>query len=155
MVLARFPLAGGQAAGRTMVGAMLVRDGRVLLGLRRRDRRVAPAVWDVPGGHVEPGESPRTALRRELREELGIEAELAGPLRRLVDPALGATLWLWAVHHWAGAPRNAAPDEHDELRWFRPDELGALPLAHASYPNLAEEAVRSGDKGLYRGAGLP
>ena len=118
MVLARFPLAGGQAAGRTMVGAMLVRDGRVLLGLRRRDRRVAPAVWDVPGGHVEPGESPRTALRRELREELGIEAELAGPLRRLVDRALGAT-------------------------------------AHASYPNLAEEAVRSGDKGLYRGAGLP
>ncbi len=57
-----------------MAGAVVVRDGRVLLGRRAASRALAPGVWDVVGGHVERGESARRALRRELREELGIDA---------------------------------------------------------------------------------
>ncbi len=57
---------------RIGVGAFIVSDGRVLLGLRAHDRDFYPGVWDVFGGHVEVGESKEAALRRELDEELGI-----------------------------------------------------------------------------------
>ena len=55
-----------------VVGA-LVRDGRVLLGHRRADKRAYPDVWELPGGVMEAGESELDALARELREELGVE----------------------------------------------------------------------------------
>lgn len=61
------------------VGGILVKDGKVLLGLRHPDRESFPDVWDVPGGHIEPGESPHRALRRELWEELGIDAVVDSP----------------------------------------------------------------------------
>jgi 8-oxo-dGTP diphosphatase len=63
-----------------------LRDGkRVLLCHRSADRRWYADVWDLPGGHVEAGESPSIALVRELREELGISIPrpLGPPLREI------------------------------------------------------------------------
>ncbi|MBV9266177.1 MAG: NUDIX domain-containing protein, partial [Acidobacteriaceae bacterium] len=51
------------------------RDGRVLVGQRRRADR-HPLKWEFPGGKVEPGETPQQALARELREELLIDANV-------------------------------------------------------------------------------
>lgn len=56
--------------------ALLVRDGQVLLCHRHRNRRRYPDVWDMPGGHIERGETSADALRRELREELGVSVAL-------------------------------------------------------------------------------
>ena len=56
----------------TVVVAALVREGRVLLVHRSPNRRAYPGVWDLPGGHIETGESELTALTREMREELGV-----------------------------------------------------------------------------------
>src|SRR3712207_1642250 len=57
-----------------VVGAALIEDGHLLAA-----RRSAPAElagrWELPGGKVEPGETPEAALERELREELGVDAE--------------------------------------------------------------------------------
>ncbi|GID92165.1 NUDIX hydrolase [Amorphoplanes digitatis] len=70
----------------------LLRDGnRVLLCHRSPQRRWYPDVWDLPGGHVEPGEPPGAALARELREELVVHPGRArgtvpGP-RQLPDDA--------------------------------------------------------------------
>ncbi|TDD48740.1 NUDIX domain-containing protein, partial [Kribbella antibiotica] len=54
------------------VGA-LIRDaaGRVYVHRRSPDRRLLPGLWDVVGGHVDPGEAPEEALRREVEEETG------------------------------------------------------------------------------------
>ena len=139
-VLARFPLAGPSARA-AMAAGVLVAGGRVLLGLRRADRASYPGVWDLPGGHVEPGESPRATARRELHEELGIDADLGAPWRRLVDDDLDVELSLWRVRGWAGVVRNAADHEHERLGWFTADELGALDLAHPSYVALLREAL--------------
>ncbi|MBB6628686.1 NUDIX domain-containing protein [Nocardioides sp. KIGAM211] len=110
--------------------AALVRDGRVLLVHRHPARAAYPDCWDLVGGHVEAGESAREAVVRECREELGVDVHDPVPLAvRMDDPALA--LQAFVVRRWDGEPVNAAPDEHDDLGWFGPDDLDDLVLAHA------------------------
>lgn len=140
-VLATFPFEG-RPSGRVAVAVgVLVADGRVLLGLRSAGRAHFPGVWDLPGGHVEPGESPRDAARRELREEIGVDVDLDGPWRRIVDDALGVEMSLWIVRSWRGEPVNLDPDEHERLAWWTPAELPTLDLAHLHYVSLLTDAV--------------
>ena len=133
-----------------VVGA-LVDDGRVLLVHRSPRRCSHPDVWDLPGGHVEPGESALEALVRELHEELDIEmvAGSARPLRELRVCSGGGEVHLsvWLVPDWHGAPVNAAPEEHEGIGWFRPADLGTLATAHEGLSALLEEALgrRPGD----------
>lgn len=117
-----------------VVGA-LVREGRLLLAHRSSTRSAYADMWDLPGGHVEAGETELAALSRELHEELGVQiaAASAAHLCR-VEAGRGAQLLrlsAWLVHDWQGTPMNLAIDEHDEIRWFRPEEL----------PRLAHEVV--------------
>lgn len=66
-------------AGRLRVVAAVVRRGDAILITRRPDRPGRPGQWEFPGGKVEAGEVEEAALRRELVEELGCEAQV-GPL---------------------------------------------------------------------------
>lgn len=69
------------SATRLIVVAVFTDDaGRVLLCRMVPDRGVFPGQWALPGGGVEPGERLEAALRREVREELGIDLEAATPL---------------------------------------------------------------------------
>ena len=65
----------------TVVAALIVRDGRLLVCQRRRDDSHG-LQWEFPGGKIEPGESPADALIRELREELGIDATIGREIYR-------------------------------------------------------------------------
>jgi 8-oxo-dGTP pyrophosphatase MutT (NUDIX family) len=127
-----------------VVGA-LVRDGRVLLAYRTQNKRAYPAVWELPGGVVEPGESELDALTRELREELGVRIDTgsASHLCRLsVGPAEEpALLSAWLVPDWEGTPANAAPEEHDDVRWFEIDDMP--PPAHVPVRAALMAALRS------------
>lgn len=129
---------------KVVVGA-LVREGRVLLVHRRRDKRARPDLWDLPGGLIEPGESELDALTRELHEELGVlvAAGSASHLGRLTagpaeEPAL---LSAWLVREWLGTPRNDAPEEHDDLGWFGLEELPPPP--HVVVRSALVDALRS------------
>ena len=119
-----------------VVCGALVREGRVLLGHRTAGRRWYPGVWDLPGGHVEVGESELDALRRELQEEVGVTATEVGstPLARLDGADL--RLGIWHVRGWSGRPVDRCPEEHDELRWVTADELAGLELADRRYVEL-------------------
>jgi 8-oxo-dGTP diphosphatase len=57
---------------RICAAAMLVHESKILLGKRAAGQLLYPDAWDLPGGHLEAGESPDEALIRELKEELGI-----------------------------------------------------------------------------------
>ena len=113
-----------------IVRAHVIREGRVLLGLRRPpDER-----WSTFGGHAEAGESAEQTLVRELREELGIEVE---EHRRLPDRETtwegeAATVAVFAVTKWRGTPMNAAPHEHSAIAWYRADDLAALSMHDAA-----------------------
>jgi 8-oxo-dGTP pyrophosphatase MutT (NUDIX family) len=114
----------------------LIRDGRVLVVHRSPERRWYPDCWDLVGGHIESGESPDQAVIRECREEIGVRVLDPRPIpMAFTDP--GIDLHAFVVEHWEGEPVNAAPDEHDQLRWFGPDELSRLRLADpASLPDI-------------------
>ena len=105
------------------VGAIMVRDGKVLLGLRAAHKSFA-GCWDVIGGHVEAGEESWQALCRELREEVGVVA-MAGTF---IDTlSIGTVpLHLFLVSEWKGDP-SRCNDEHAEVRWFDPVKAAALP----------------------------
>jgi 8-oxo-dGTP diphosphatase len=123
-----------EGSPKARIVVALLRDGdRVLLCHRSPRRRWYPDVWDLPGGHVEPGELPGAALARELREELGID--IAVPSGPPVQEVRADTfdMQIWLIEAWTGSPVNVAPDEHDAIAWFTEDALGELSLAHDSY----------------------
>ena len=132
---------------RVSAGALVDGD-RVLLGHRSPTRRWYPDVWDLPGGHLEPGETSRDALDRELREELGVTVRSAHPLQevRIVDDVLDQVVVLdvWVVTDWSGTPVNRLPEEHDALAWFTVDDLPTARLAHPELAVVVRDAVGSG-----------
>jgi 8-oxo-dGTP diphosphatase len=67
---------------RQVVAGFIVQNGKVLICQRTKYQPMA-LKWEFPGGKIEPGEQPRVALRRELEEELGIEATVGDELVRM------------------------------------------------------------------------
>jgi 8-oxo-dGTP diphosphatase len=67
---------------RICAAAMVVRDSKILLGKRASGKLLYPDVWDLPGGHLEAGESPEQALIRELEEELADALRTVRRIRR-------------------------------------------------------------------------
>ncbi|MFN3323134.1 MAG: (deoxy)nucleoside triphosphate pyrophosphohydrolase [Bryobacteraceae bacterium] len=109
---------------RTMVVAALIElDGRYLIGQRhRRDRHAYK--WEFPGGKVENGESPREALVRELREELGIEAVIGREISRYEHRVVNRPPLLLIFLHvqsYSGEPVNIGCFE--QIRWEVPERL--------------------------------
>ncbi|MDD9946442.1 MAG: NUDIX domain-containing protein [Myxococcales bacterium] len=140
-VLERFALEGRER--RCCVGLLLVEANRCLMALRNPARKRYPNVWDLPGGHMEPGESHRTSTVREAREELGIELE-PSTLRHVATLVAGAyELTVFSAAHWHGAISNAAPMEHAMLRWVGPSELESLELADPALRPLLTSALDS------------
>ena len=133
------PVAQRKSAAVGVAGAM-IKDGMVLLVHWFPASRINPDVCDLFGGHVDPGEHPANALRREAREELGIEVHkfrLLGSVYIATGPVV---VHVYEVSCWNGRPVNAAPGEHVEVRWFG---SGDLPLRQAwsIYGDLVLEAV--------------
>ena len=134
--------------------AVLIRsDGAALLA-QRPETKVYAGYWEFPGGKIEPGEPVREALRREIREELGIEIERAYPwiTRVFVYPHAKVRLHFYRVYAWRGEPRAV---EHQAIAWQRPDAIELDPLLPANGPVIrslmlpSEYAItRAGEIGL-------
>jgi 8-oxo-dGTP diphosphatase len=134
---------------RTVVAAVIERsDRRLLIGQRRRSD-TSPLKWEFPGGKVENGETPETALARELQEELGVAMRKCAPIGRV-------------VHKYAETPEEleilffAAAISDDELiprtfektAWVLPKELGNYDFLTANaqlVANLATGKIRPGE----------
>ena len=130
------------------VGALLVKDGRILLGRRRDDCDWLAGAWDVFGGHVEDGETGEQAIARELGEELGI-APIGLHYMGCLESQDASEPWrlrLYRVARWTGEPANLA--EHAQLRWCSLDEAQAcLRDAHPDFAHLLALAFQSAASG--------
>lgn len=92
--------------------------GATVLACRRRPGKTSAGRWEFPGGKLEPDEDEPTALRRELREEFGIEVEVDSLLDRttsLVD-GIAITLACYRVQTADPVPDHGV--DHDVIAWF-------------------------------------
>lgn len=115
-----------------VAGVIRDNDGRILLTQRPPGKHLA-GLWEFPGGKCESGELPETGLRRELHEEIGIDA---GSLRRIIcfpwDYAEKSIfLDVYNVVDFFGAPHGR---EGQAMRWEYPDDLPNIPMPAADMP---------------------
>ena len=109
-------------------------DGSFLLGQRAPDT-FYPGYWEFPGGKVEPGETPRDALIRELDEELGMQVEAASPwiTREHVYEHAHVSLHFFEVTAWRGEIHDRV---HSALSWQQADAMDVGPMLPANGPIL-------------------
>jgi 8-oxo-dGTP diphosphatase len=114
--------------------ALVDTDGRVLLAKRPPGRPLA-GLWEFPGGKVEPGETPESALIRELKEELDIDvaAKCLAPLSFASHtyPEFHLLMPLYVCRRWDG---DIAPQQGQELAWVRARKLAEYAMPPADEP---------------------
>jgi 8-oxo-dGTP diphosphatase len=107
---------------KQVVAALIVRDGEVLI-CQRTKHQPLPLKWEFPGGKIETGEQPSDALRRELDEELGIDATIGDEVFRLKHRyanGIGIELRFYLVREFKRELENRI---FREIRWTQRGEL--------------------------------
>jgi 8-oxo-dGTP diphosphatase len=114
--------------------ALVDSDGRVLLAQRPEGKAMA-GLWEFPGGKVDPGETPESALIRELGEELGIDtwASCLAPLTFASHAyeEFHLLMPLFVCRRWRGTAQGR---EGQRLAWVRPAALRDYPMPAADLP---------------------
>ncbi|WP_210585633.1 (deoxy)nucleoside triphosphate pyrophosphohydrolase [Streptomyces sp. GESEQ-35] len=126
-----------------VVGAALVDGGRLLAARRSAPPELAGR-WELPGGKVEPGETPEAALVRELREELGVETAVVGRVPGQWPLKPPYVLQVWTARLLPASPDPKPLQDHDELRWLTPAELWDVPWLEQDVQAVCEVEQRLG-----------
>jgi 8-oxo-dGTP diphosphatase len=117
------------------VVAGILKKGDLILVGQRPETHTLGGLWEFPGGKIEMGESPELALARELREELGIEAEI-GELKIACTHSygdVGILILFYEVLFWKNEPRA---QHHIGLDWVSPTDLPQRNIPDANRKNL-------------------
>ena len=120
---------------RVVVAGVVIDGSGRLLAARRTSPPELAGGWELPGGKVEPGESEPEALRRELREELGIDTRVGERLDGEWPLGEGYVLRAYVVTVTGGDPQPLA--DHDALRWLEPGTWTDFDWLPADRPAVA------------------
>lgn len=115
---------------KRVVAALILKNDQILACQRTRHQPM-PLKWEFPGGKIEEGEQPRDALRRELEEELGIEAAIGDEVARIQhEYSSGGIVELrfYEVHAYRGEIENRI---FRDVRWVKRRELAKLDFLEA------------------------
>jgi len=120
---------------RVVAAALFDSRGRVLIAQRPPGTHMAGR-WEFPGGKIDAGESELEALRRELKEELGVALQDAERLLELSHeyPERRIELCMWHVTRYSGEPQSL---DGQSLKWVDPAELEREDLLEADRPIVA------------------
>jgi 8-oxo-dGTP diphosphatase len=123
-----------------VVCAIIESDRKILLGKRSAPRQHA-GFWELPGGKIDPGETPQNALSREIMEELGVTIEVGKQLSVVVHEYNTHTVRL--IPFVCGISGGTIkPLEYQEIAWIDPSLKTEFPLLPPDY-GILEEYVRS------------
>lgn len=127
-----------------VAGVIVDARGRILLARRTEGRDLA-GLWEFPGGKVDPGETPEQALVRELREELGIDAEVGESVIVVPQryPHKRLRLDVRRIARWRGSVKGL---DGQALAWVPPHKLSSYAMPDADRPVVA--ALRDPDRYL-------
>ena len=115
---------------KRVVAALIMKDGKVLVCQRTRHQTM-PLKWEFPGGKIEEGEQPREALRRELDEELGIDASIGEEVAHIhhqYKSGNSVELRFYVVHDYKGEIENRI---FRDVRWSARSELPSYDFLEA------------------------
>ena len=117
---------------RVVAGALFDLRGRVLIAQRPAGKHMAGR-WEFPGGKLHTGETEFEALRRELREELGVELDAAERMLEISHnyPERHVQLCMWRVTGYRGVPRTL---DGQALKWVAIADLSSEDLLEADRP---------------------
>ncbi len=136
---------------RVVAGALFDARGRVLIAQRPPGTHMAGR-WEFPGGKIKAGETELEALRRELREELGVTLDSAERMLELSHDYAErrVQLCMWRVTSYQGQPRML---DGQSLKWVRPADLEREDLLEADRPivEMLREGEEKGGEGVRRG----
>ncbi len=129
-----------------VVIALIKKDGKYLLTRRVQfdpeDEQYKPYVWHVPGGGIEFGESPETAIKREIREELGVDVEIVTLIPKAFSDVRGKWQGIFLTYLCTMSDENSKitlNGESDQFGWFAKSDLSGLKiLPHVDH--IIEEA---------------
>ncbi len=126
---------------KQVVAAIMIRDeDQKILICQRTKTQALPLKWEFPGGKIEAGEEPIAALRRELEEELGIQAEIGPEVSRFVHHYKnggGVELAFFLVTRFAGEITNKI---FKDVRWVDRRELPRYDFLEADIKLVKEMA---------------
>ena len=125
---------------KRVVAALIVQDGKLLVCQRTRHQTM-PLKWEFPGGKIEEGEQPRDALRRELDEELGIQATIGDEISRIQHeyPNGGMVeLRFYVVREYRGELENRI---FKDIQWAAPKDLGGFDFLEADLTLVSDLAA--------------
>jgi len=131
------------ASIKRVVAALIFRDEKILVCQRTRHQSM-PLKWEFPGGKIERGEQPRDALRRELEEELGIDATIGDEVARIrheYRSGAAVELRFYTVREYKGEMENKI---FKDMRWATRSELPSFDFLEADLGlvrNLVEGTI--------------
>ena len=116
----------------TVVGAVLTRD-KMILAAQRSSTMSLPGMWEFPGGKIEPDESPKEALLRELKEELLCTAEIGDHIQT-TEYEYDFGIVILTTYYCSLTGEEPRLTEHSEIRWVHVADLDQLNWAPADIP---------------------
>jgi 8-oxo-dGTP diphosphatase len=125
---------------KRVVAALIVKDGKILV-CQRTKHQTMPLKWEFPGGKIEEGEQPREALRRELDEELGIDAIIGEEIARIrheYRSGNSVELRFYVVHEFRGELENRI---FRDMKWAERTELPSFDFLEADLKLVSDVAA--------------
>lgn len=122
-----------------VVCGVAMNDGKVFMARRKSGKSLA-GHWEFPGGKVEAGEDHRTALQRELKEELGVWVEVGSYIGSGHTKSQGTEINLHGyLIKWNTEPLISS--DHDQMGWMGKDDIAQLKIPEADKPILQSIAL--------------
>lgn len=114
---------------RQVAAAVIEKDSKILIAKRRRHDTLG-GLWEFPGGKIEPGETPEGCLKRELKEEFDVEAEIGVFFLSTTFRYFFIPIEI-LVYKAAAISGDFKTNEHDEIRWVDAADFGKYDFVNA------------------------